>query len=114
MRTPRHTVKQTGVEPVNWHAKDRRFSISLRGVSIERVDDQNRQVNIHFEPPILFDIRVRKVGEEFGVGFLSPLSAVTIIGTEQGAEYELRRQAIDAKTGEPVPGTQPDIQHFQA
>lgn len=98
-----HTATQKGVVPVAWDAGNRRFVVALRGVVLKESPDPKSGVDIFFEPPVLYDVRIRKAGShDWGPGYLAPYSAATFIGLEPDTEYEVQVSPVDS-SGNPVP-----------
>lgn len=109
----RGTFRQQGILPVKWDAVSKQFTIALHGVALEEIP--GAETRIVFNPPHLYDIRIRRKGTDSPLlGFLSPSSSAVFVGVESGAEYEVVTQAVDAKTGDPLPGHEPDTQTLRA
>ena len=94
---------QKGVIPVTWDAEKNQFTIALRGFVIKKTYDSATGVDIYFKPPVLYDVRVRKVGAlDWGPGFRSPYSTTTFVGLEPDTDYEVQVTPVD-ESGNPVP-----------
>ena len=97
------TARQKGVIPVLWDAQKKEFVVALRGVVMNKAPNSSTGVNIYFKPPVLYDVRIRKVGfHDWGPGFLSPSSAATFVGLEPDTDYEVQVSPVD-ELGDPVP-----------
>ena len=98
---------------MKWDAVNKRFSISLHGVAFKEIP--GAQTHVVFDPPHLYDIRIRKKGSDHSfLGFLSPSSSAIFVGVDSGSEYEVQTQIVDAKTGDPLPDHPPEVQTLRA
>ena len=92
-------IQQKGRPPVSWDASAKRYVVALRGakVQVTASEDPNDGIDIHFQPPVLYKVNIRKVGElSWGAGFILPFSSVTIRDLEPDVEYELKIEHMDS------------------
>ena len=91
-------MQQQGSPPVSWDASAKRYVVALRGAKVELTPtgDSNDGIDIHFQPPVLYKLNIRKVGESnWGAGFVLPFRSVTVRDLAPDTEYEMKIEKMD-------------------
>ena len=88
------TVTQD-VPSISWDPSECSFQVTLMGIQARNVDDPKQGYKLHMPMPVLYDIRVRRVGSEnWLLGVILPFSGVEFSGLEPGAEYEIQTTVL--------------------
>ena len=91
-------MQQKGVPPVSWDASAKRYVVALRGAKVELTPtgEANDGIDIHIQPPALYKLNIRKVGEsDWGAGLVLPFHSVTVGDLAPDTEYELKIAKMD-------------------
>ena len=105
---------QEGIPPITWNADEGRFEIILKGLRLEALENPEKVgVHIQVQPPHLYDVRIREKGQSnWGIGFLTPLTASGFVGLKDNTEYEVRTVALTVSSGKIKPVEDPRIHTF--
>ena len=90
-----HETIVEGEPPLAWDYKEGRFNLALRGISLKDTDDPQAGVILSYHPPVLYDMRIRKVGDTWGPGLILPVTNVGLSNLEPDTEYECRVTEVD-------------------
>lgn len=91
-------MQQKGMPPVSWDASAKRYVVALRGAKVELTPtgDANDGIDVHFQPPVLYKLNIRRVGEsDWGAGFILPFRSVTVRDLAPDTEYEVKIAKMD-------------------
>lgn len=103
---PLHTLVQQGTPPIAWDYKEGKFRLVLNGVALKKTGDPQEGVRLFFQPPVLYDTRIRPVGcASWGPGLILPVDAVGLSNLEPDTEYECMVIEVDSQ-GTQIPGSQ--------
>ena len=88
------TVNQD-VPSISWDPSACAFRLTLMGIELKKIDDRKRGYKFSLPMPVLYDIRVRKVGDQdWLLGVVLPFDGVEFLGLEPGAEYEIQTTVL--------------------
>ena len=76
---------------IDWYPAEGEFKLTLMGVSVKKVEDPKRGCRFTLPMPVLYEVRVRKAGDEHWIlGMILPFPGVEVTGVEPEAEYEIQ------------------------
>ena len=107
-----HTMSQKSILPVAWDGDKREYFVALKGVLMMRSRNPDDSIEMSFKPPVLYDVRLRKKGEEWGPGFLVPYNQATFVGLEPNTEYEGVATPVD-ESGKHLSDLPPQTTNFR-
>lgn len=105
-------LSQKNTLPVTWDGEKHEYFVALKGVFLMRSGNPDDSMEVSFKPPIMYDVRLRKKGEEWGPGFLVPYNQTTFVGLEPNTEYESIATPVD-ESGKPISDLPPQAAHFK-
>ena len=90
----RGTVTQN-TPSISWDPAKCAFKLTLMGIELKKIDDSKRGFKFDLPMPVLYDIRVRKAGDEDWIfGVVLPFLGVEVSGLEPGVEYEVQTTVL--------------------
>ena len=100
------------VPSISWNPSECAFQLTLMGIEVKKIEDPKSGYKCGLPMPVLYDIRVRKVGDqEWLLGVVLPFDGVEFSGLEPGAEYEIQTTVLSP---EKEPLQKPVIQRSKA
>ena len=107
----RGTVTQN-TPSISWDPAKCAFQLTLMGIELKKIDDSKQGYKFDLPMPALYDIRIRKAGDEDWIfGVVLPFPGVEISGLEPGVEYEIQTTVLSP---DKKPLQQPVIQQMRA
>ncbi|MDE0027154.1 MAG: hypothetical protein OXP69_22305 [Spirochaetaceae bacterium] len=107
----RGTVTQN-TPSISWDPAKCAFQLTLMGIELRKIDDPKQGYKFNLPMPVLYDIRIRKAGEEDWIfGVVLPFSGVEVSGLESGVEYEIQTTVLSP---DKKPVQKPLIQRLKA
>lgn len=93
-----HEGTVTQNEPsISWDPAKCAFRLTLMGIELKEIDDPKQGYKLDLHMPVLYDIRIRKAGDEDWIfGIVLPFPGVEVSGLEPGAEYEIQTTVLSA------------------
>ena len=89
-----------------------RLPADPNGRRVEKIDDPKQGYKFDLPMPVLYDIRIRKAGDEDWIfGVVLPFPGVEVSGLEPGVEYEIQTTVLSP---DKKPVQQPVIQRMKA
>jgi hypothetical protein len=97
---------------ISWDPAKCAFRLTLMGIELKQIDDPKQGCKFDLPMPVLYDIRIRKAGDEDWIfGVVLPFPGVEVSGMEPGVEYEIRTTVLSP---DKKPVQQPVIQRVTA
>ena len=115
---PLQEVVQVGVPPITWDHASGRFTVVMVGVAMEKTEDAQESgmktgVRLYLPAPALYDLRLRKVGDAWGPGYILPVNSVGLTDLEPDTAYELKVTEVD-QHGTQKPGSAISVTQFRS
>ena len=80
---------------ISWDPAKCAFRLTLMGIELKQIDDPKQGCKFDLPMPVLYDIRIRKAGDEDWIfGVVLPFPGVEVSGMEPGVEYESGRPSL--------------------
>ena len=97
---------------ISWDPAKCAFQLTLMGMELKRIDDSKQGYRLDLPMPVLYDIRVRKAGDDDWIfGVVLPFPGVEVSGLATGVEYEIQTTVLSP---DKKPVQQPVIQRLTA